>query len=210
MDRLTQMSTFVKVVDLGGFAAAARNLGIAPSIVTTHVQALEQRLGARLLNRNTRHVSPTEAGGAYYARCLDLLRRVEEADEFVGTMQSTPRGVLRLNSSLLLPQIITPVISQYAAKYPEVSVRLIVTGRLVDLVEEQYDLAVRHKGPDNPGLIVRKLIEYRFLVCGSPRYFENGRSRHDRQTWRITTASSTLIPRKASVGPFSIHPMMCI
>jgi DNA-binding transcriptional LysR family regulator len=172
MDQLTYMSTFVKVIERGGFAAAARELHLAPSIVTAHVQALEKRLGARLLNRTTRRVSPTEAGEAYYARCMDLLQRVEEADEFVGTIQNAPRGGLRLNSSLLLPSLITPVISRYSALYPEVSVRLIVTGRMVDLVEEQYDIAVRHKQPANPGLIVRKLAEFRFLVCGSPRYFE--------------------------------------
>lgn len=172
MDQLTYMATFVKVVERGGFAAAARELDVAPSIVTAHVQALEKRLGARLLNRTTRRVNLTEAGEAYYARCMDLLKRVEEADEFVGTIQNVPRGILRLNASLLLPSVITPVISRYTAAYPEVSVRLIVTGRMVDLVEEQYDLAIRHKRPSNPGLIVRTLAEFRFLVCGSPRYFE--------------------------------------
>ena len=171
MDQLNQMSTFVKVVERGGFSAAARDLDVAPSVVTSHIQALEKRLGARLLNRNTRHVNPTEAGEAYYQRCADLLRRVEEADEIVGSMQTTPTGVLRLNASLLVPHLITPVISEYAARYPGVSVRLMVTGRMVDLIEENYDMAVRHKAPPNPGLIVRKVADYRFLVCGSPSYF---------------------------------------
>jgi DNA-binding transcriptional LysR family regulator len=171
MDQLNQMSTFVKVVERGGFSAAARDLNVAPSVVTSHVQALEKRLGARLLNRNTRHVHPTEAGEAYYQRCADLLKRVEEADEIVNSMQSTPAGVLRLNASLLVPHLITPVISEYAAWYPSVSVRLMVTGRMVDLIEENYDMAVRHKAPPNPGLIVRKVANYRFLVCGSPAYF---------------------------------------
>ena len=171
MDQLNQMSTFVKVVERGGFSAAARDLGVAPSVVTSHVQALEKRLGARLLNRNTRHVNPTEAGEAYYQRCADLLRKVEEADDIVSSMQTTPTGVLRLNASLLVPHLITPVISEYAARYPGISVRLMVTGRMVDLIEENYDMAVRHKAPPNPGLIVRKVADYRFLVCGSPSYF---------------------------------------
>jgi len=172
MDQLNQMATFVQVVERGGFSAAARELGVAPSVVTSHIQALEKRLGARLLNRNTRHVGPTEAGEAYYRRCTDLLRRVEEADEIVGSMQTTPTGVLRLNASMLVPNLITPVISEYAARYPGVSVRLTVTGRPVDLIEENYDIAVRHKAPSNPGLIVRKIAEFRFVVCGSPKYFE--------------------------------------
>ncbi len=172
MDQLHQMATFVQVVEHGGFSAAAREIGVAPSVVTTQIQALEKRLGARLLNRNTRHVNPTEAGEAYYRRCTDLLRRVEEADEIVGSMQTTPTGVLRLNASVLVPNLITPVISGYAAHYPGVSVRLTVTGRMVDLIEDNYDIAVRHKAPPNPGLIVRKVADYRFMVCGSPKYFE--------------------------------------
>jgi DNA-binding transcriptional LysR family regulator len=99
MDRVDQITTFVRVVELGGFAAAARDLGAAPSAVTTHIQALEQRLGARLLNRNTRHVKPTEVGEAYYKHCLDILSRLEEAESLVASMQAKPRGVLRLNTS---------------------------------------------------------------------------------------------------------------
>ena len=80
MDRFDQITTFVRVVELGGFAAAARDLGVAPSLVTTHIQALEQRLGARLLNRNTRHVKPTEVGEAYYKHGVDILNRLEQAE----------------------------------------------------------------------------------------------------------------------------------
>src|SRR6266700_7639528 len=83
MDKLGQITTFVRVVELGGFSAAARDLRVAPSVVTTHIQALEQRLGVRLLNRNTRSVKPTEVGEAYYQRSLDLLKRFEIADDYV-------------------------------------------------------------------------------------------------------------------------------
>jgi DNA-binding transcriptional LysR family regulator len=88
MDRFDQISTFVRVVELGGFAAAARDLGVAPSLVTTHIQALEQRLGARLLNRNTRHVKPTEVGEAYYKYCVDVISRFDEAEALVESMQA--------------------------------------------------------------------------------------------------------------------------
>jgi DNA-binding transcriptional LysR family regulator len=87
MDRFDQISTFVRVVELGGFAAAARDLGVAPSLVTTHIQALEQRLGARLLNRNTRHVKPTEVGEAYYKYCVDVISRFDEAEALVDSTQ---------------------------------------------------------------------------------------------------------------------------
>jgi len=173
MDRFDQIATFVRVVELGGFSAAARDLGMAASVVTTQIQALEQRLGARLLNRNTRSVKVTEVGEAYYRRCVDLLGRLEQADGFVESMQTTPRGMLRVNTSLALADLVTPVISEYTAQFPDISVRLIATGRQVDFIEEQFDVSIRHMMPTNGSLIVRKLADYDFVVCASPKYFAN-------------------------------------
>jgi DNA-binding transcriptional LysR family regulator len=173
MDKLAQITTFVRVVELGGFSAAARDLHVAPSVVTTQIQALEQRLGVRLLNRNTRSVKPTEVGEAYFARCVDLLKRFEVADDYVQSMQDAPRGVLRLNVALPLADLVTPVVSGYTAQYPEVSVRMIMSGRDLDLIEDQFDLAVRHRMPSNGSLIVRKLAEASLIVCASPKYFAN-------------------------------------
>src|SRR5262245_5778425 len=138
MDRFDQITTFVRVVELRGFSAAARDLGVAPSVVTSHVQALERRLGARLLNRNTRHVRPTDVGQAYYRHCVDLLKRFEEADGLVESMQATPRGLLRVNTSIPIADLVTPVIADYTAQFPGVSVRVISTGREVDLIAEQF------------------------------------------------------------------------
>ena len=171
MDKLAQITTFVRVVELGGFSAAARDLQVAPSVVTTQIQALEQQLGVRLLNRNTRSVKPTEVGEAYYERCLDLLKRLEVADDYVQSMQAVPRGVLRLNVSLSLIDLVTPVISDYTEQHPDVSVRMIMSAREVDLIEEQFDLAIRHRMPSNGSLIVRKLAEFHLVVCASPKYF---------------------------------------
>jgi DNA-binding transcriptional LysR family regulator len=171
MDRFDQIATFVRVVELRGFSAAARDLGVAPSVVTSHIQALERRLGARLLNRNTRHVRPTDVGQAYYRHCVDLLRRFEEADGLVESTQATPRGLLRVNTSIPIGDLITPVIADYTAQFPGVSVRVISTGREVDLIEEHFDVAIRHTMPENESLIVRKLAEYHFVVCAAPKYF---------------------------------------
>jgi DNA-binding transcriptional LysR family regulator len=173
MDRFDQIATFVRVVQLQGFSAAARDLGVAPSVVTTHIQALEQRLGARLLNRNTRTVKPTEVGDTYYRRCIDLLSRFEQADGLVESMQATPRGVLRVNTSIPLVDLIMPVISEYTAQFPDVSVRMIATGRHVDFIEEQFDVAIRHSLPPNGSLITRKLAEFELILCASPKYFAN-------------------------------------
>ena len=99
MDRMTSMATFVKVVESGGFSAAARTLSMSPSMVTAHVQSLEERLGVRLLNRSTRRVSLTEVGHAYYERCLQILAEADDADQIAQAQQSTPRGTLRRGST---------------------------------------------------------------------------------------------------------------
>ena len=111
------MATFVKVVESEGFSAAARALGISPSMATTHVRFLEERLGVRLLNRSTRRVSLTEAGQVYYERCLQILTEVEDADRAAQALQSTPRGTLRLNTSVAIPPFLAPVIAEFVTLY---------------------------------------------------------------------------------------------
>jgi DNA-binding transcriptional LysR family regulator len=170
MDRMTSMATFVKVVESGGFSAAARTLSMSPSMVTAHVQALEERLGVRLLNRSTRRVSLTEVGHAYYERCLQILAEADDADQIAQALQSTPRGTLRLNTSIAIPPLLAPVIAEFVALYPEVSVNLTMTDRMIDLVEEGFDLAVRNMAVPDSSLVVRRVATYRFVVCGAPGY----------------------------------------
>jgi DNA-binding transcriptional LysR family regulator len=171
MDRITSMTTFVKVVDTGGFSSAARALSLSPSVVTNHIQALEERLGVRLLNRSTRKVSLTEVGHAYYDRCIRIIAELDDADQVAEALQSKPRGTLRLNTAVALPQIIAPVIAEFVALYPEASVSIVATGRMVDLVDEGFDLAIRITPTPTSSLIVRRLAGYRFAVYGAPDYF---------------------------------------
>jgi DNA-binding transcriptional LysR family regulator len=171
MDRMTSMSTFVKVVGTGGFSAAARSLGVAPSMVTAHIQALEERLEVRLLNRSTRRVSVTEVGQAYYERCVQILAEVDNADQIAQALQSTPRGTLRLNTSVVIPQLISSVISEFVSLYPEAGVDIVTSDRMVDLVEDGFDLSIRVTPVPDSSLIVRRLASYRFVVCGAPGYF---------------------------------------
>src|SRR5919201_2395137 len=171
MDRMTSMATFVKVVESGGFSAAARVLSMSPSMVTTHVQSLEELLGVRLLNRSTRRVSLTEVGHAYYERCLQILADVEDADQIAQALQSTPRGTLRLNTSVAIPPFLAPVITEFTALYPDVTIDLTMTDRMIDLVEDGFDLAVRNMAIPDSSLVTRRVATYRFVVCGSPDYF---------------------------------------
>jgi DNA-binding transcriptional LysR family regulator len=170
MDRMTSMATFVKVVESGGFSAAARALSISPSMVTAHVQALEERLGVRLLNRSTRKVGLTEVGQAYYQRCLQILVEVDDADNVAQALQSTPRGTLRLNTAIAIPPLLAPVIAEYATLHPDVTVDLTMTDRMIDLVEDGFDLAVRNMPVPDSALIARRVATYRFVVCGAPSY----------------------------------------
>lgn len=174
MDRLTSMTTFVKVVEHGGFAAAARTLGIAPSAATNHVQALEERLGVRLLNRSTRKLSLTEIGESYFSRCLQILADMDEAERSAQVMHATPRGTLIVNTSLAIPALLAPVIAEYTALYPDIAVDLRMTDQMVDLVDTGADLAVRKAPNPDSSLVVRRVATFHLVVCGAPDYF----SRH--------------------------------
>jgi DNA-binding transcriptional LysR family regulator len=170
MDRVSSMLSFVKVVENGGFSAAARQLNLANSVVTTHVKSLEERLGVQLLNRTTRNVSLTEAGRGYYERCVQILSEIEDAEEAAQVLQSKPRGILRLNTSSALPPLIASSLADYNDLYPDVTVRLTATSRMIDLVEEGFDLAIRFAAIPDSSLIIRRLASYRMVICASPQY----------------------------------------
>lgn len=172
MDRLTSLTAFVRVVDAGGFSAAGRKLNMSTTMVSNHVQALEDRLGARLLNRTTRKVSLTEIGKGYYDRCVQILADIEQADDIAGALQSTPRGTLRVYTNTHLVQFLSPVVAEFLAAYPDVKVDLVIGERNVDLIDENFDLAVRMIPSPDSSLIVRSLATWRHVLCCSHGYIE--------------------------------------
>jgi DNA-binding transcriptional LysR family regulator len=172
MDSILNIATFVKVVEAKGFAAASRKLDMSPSTVTAHVQDLEQRLGARLLNRNTRSISLTEIGKAYYERCLQILADVDEANNVVQELQSTPRGTLRLNVSVGIPLLLAPVVAEFTSLYPDVKLGVTLSDRMLGMVEEGIDLAIRSFPMPDSSLIVRRVGSFRVQIWGAPSYFE--------------------------------------
>ena len=172
MDRLTSLEVFSKVVDSGGFSAAGRRLNMSTTMVSNHVQALEDRLGARLLNRTTRKVSLTEVGRAYYDRCIQILADIEQADDVAGALQSTPRGTLRVYTATHIVQFVAPVITEFLAAYPDVKVDLSMGERTIDLIEEGFDVAIRLTPPPDSSLIVRSLATWRHVLCCSQAYIE--------------------------------------
>ncbi len=170
MDRVSSMLSFVKVVEHGGFSSAARQLNLATSVVTTHVKALEERLQVRLLNRTTRTVSLTEAGRAYYERCVQILSEIEDAEDAIQVLQSKPRGTLRINTSPAVPLVIAPSIAEHNELYPDVTIHLTATSRMLDLVEQGFDLAIWYAGAPDLSLIRKHLASYRSILCASPAY----------------------------------------
>lgn len=172
MDRLTSLTAFVRVVDSGGFSAASRKLGMSTTMVSNHVQALEERLGARLLNRTTRKVSLTEVGRVYYDRCTRILADLEEADDVAGALQSAPRGTLRVYTATHLVQFVAPMVGEFLISYPEVEIELIMGEREIDLIDEGFDLAIRMTPPPDSSLIIRRLATWRHVLCCSPAYLE--------------------------------------
>ena len=172
MDRLTSLTAFVRVVDSGGFSAAGRHLNMSTTMVSNHVQSLEDRLGARLLNRTTRKVSLTEIGRAYYDRCTQILADIEQADDIAGAMQSTPRGTLRVYTATHIIPFIAPVVGEFLAAYPDVKVDLTMGERVIDILDEGFDIAVRLTPPPDSSLIVRSLATWRHVLCCSPSYLE--------------------------------------
>jgi DNA-binding transcriptional LysR family regulator len=170
MDRLTSLTVFGQVVECGGFSAAGRRLNMSVTMVSNHIQSLEGRLGARLLNRTTRKVSLTETGKAYYERSRQILLDLEEADRIADVLQSTPRGTLRVHANTQLVRFLSPVIDEFLALYPGVSLELTTGERMVDLIEEGFDLAVRAVPPPDSSLIVRRLTPWRHILCCAPPY----------------------------------------
>jgi DNA-binding transcriptional LysR family regulator len=164
------MSSFVQVVDSGSFSGAARQLKLSQAAVTGHVQSLEQQLGIRLLNRTTRKISLTEEGAQLHQRCTRILAEVAEVECFASSLQLAPRGRLRLNTDVTLARVIAPVVSDYVLIYPEMSVELIMTDQIGDLVEAQFDLAIHAGSVLVSSLIQRRLGKAQRVICASPIY----------------------------------------
>lgn len=172
MDKLTSMMVFTRVAKAGSFSSAADELGMSRAMVTKHVMFLEENLGVRLLNRTTRRLSITEPGSAYLERCLLILDEIEEIETSVGTLQSEPRGLLKIAAPPYFgTHHLIPAISDYHKLYPEVEFEVILRGRLVDVIEEAMDLAIHLDQLADSSLVARNIASSRLLVCGSPEYF---------------------------------------
>lgn len=171
MDTLEAMRVFVAVVERNGFSAAAQALDMSTAGVTRQVAALEKRLSTRLLHRTTRRVSPTSAGAAYYAQCVRLLAEFDALEASIGAQALEPSGTLRINAPVSWGIArLGPLLASYRERFPQVELDLALSDRLVDMVEEGYDVAIRITREPSPTLIARRLGESRVSLCAAPAY----------------------------------------
>jgi DNA-binding transcriptional LysR family regulator len=171
MDRFTALRVFAQVVESGGFSRAADRLGLSTTAVSRQVAELEAHLQTRLLNRTTRRLSVTESGQAFYGRAVQLLHDLEEAEQEASKAAITPRGTIRLTTSLNFgTRQVAPAIAAFVARHPGVKFDVQLSDRTVDLVEEGFDLAIRIGGGGSDNLVARKLGETRLVACASPEY----------------------------------------
>lgn len=173
MDRLTEMEAFVQVVEQGGFSEAARRVGLSKSAISKQIATLEARLGARLLNRTTRRVSPTEIGLAYYEKALLVLKTAAEADAMVTAMQAAPQGLLRVSAPVNLGErLLSASVAAFLTQHPNISVELCLEDRYVDLLSEGYDVAIRIGKLSDSSLMAKKLGLAAMRIVAAPAYLD--------------------------------------
>jgi len=171
MSSLTEISIFVKVVELSSFTAAAEALEMSQPVVSKAVSRLEEKLGARLLNRTTRRLSLTEAGSELYRRSVRALAEIEDAELEVARFQTEPRGTLRISAPMSFSILhLGRLLPSFTERFPGVTVELHLDDRQVDLVEEGFDLAIRVGRLQDSTLIARKIAPCRQVLCASPAY----------------------------------------
>ena len=173
MDSLVSMRVFCLVAELRSFAAAAQRLRISPAMASKHVMQLEKRLGTRLLNRTSRRVSLSESGALYFEQARQMLDSLDEVEAAVSKATVVPRGTLRLTAPVWMANtIFASVLADYQARYPDVRLDVDLSGRLVNLVEEGFDLALRATAAPDEALIARPITNVPFYMVAAPAYLE--------------------------------------
>ncbi|MEN3291261.1 MAG: LysR family transcriptional regulator, transcriptional activator for dmlA [Burkholderiales bacterium] len=173
MNQVSELSFFTLVVKEGSLSAAARELGVTPPSVSKRLAQMEARLGVQLLNRTTRRLSLTDEGELYQANASRILAEIAEMEQLVSRNRAAPKGLLRVNAPLGFGRIyITPLVSKFVKRYPEVEVQLQLTDRPLNLVEEAFDVGIRFGELPDTRLIARKLAPNRRLLCAAPSYLK--------------------------------------
>jgi DNA-binding transcriptional LysR family regulator len=174
MDKFESIRAFTQVVEAGGFAAAARQMGLSRSAVNKLVINLENNLQTQLLHRTTRTVTPTAAGRAFYQRCTNILADLEEAELALTQLQEEPKGSLRINGPMTFGILyLAPIVAEFMAQYPELHVELSLNDRFIDPIEEGFDVTVRiAKAQESSSLVMHHLAPSPIVLCAAPSYLQ--------------------------------------
>jgi DNA-binding transcriptional LysR family regulator len=216
MDRFQEMQVFLTVAEEESFASAAKRLNMSASSVTRAVAALEERIGTLLLARTTRNLHVTEAGQRYQEDCRRILAELVEAEESAVGNHANPRGQLAITASVMFGDLfVTPLLVEYLAAHPDVQIKALLVDRVVNMVEEGIDVAVRigHLPDSTQPASAIKVGEVRRVLCASPAYLaEHGRPQHPddlKQARLIVSSTSTLVSEwefASAAGPLAIKP----
>ncbi|WP_186012487.1 LysR family transcriptional regulator [Burkholderia gladioli] len=173
MDLLKAMTVFVRVVESGSLSAAALACDLSPTMVGNHLQALEARLGTRLLHRTTRKQQLSAFGQAYYERCIEILGLVDDSERLALDHLATPRGRLRVTAPVVFSnECLIPSLADYYARYPEVRLDVVATDALTNLIDDGFEAAIRVGAPGSEDVVARPLAPYRLMLCASKAYLK--------------------------------------
>jgi LysR family transcriptional regulator AphB len=170
---LNELAVFTYVVEHGGFTAAAEATQLPKSNISRRIASLEERLGVRLLERTTRKVHVTEIGDIYYRHCRRMLDEADDADLYVEQAMESPRGTLRVSATVNVgQQLLAPLVAEFMSQYPEVQFELVWTNRLIDVIDEGFDLAIRIGALQDSSLVARRLGQWRLVLYASAEYLK--------------------------------------
>ena len=182
MQDLAAMAIFAQVIESKSFSAAADEVGLSKSAISKQISRLEENLGVRLINRTTRRLSLTDAGRRFYIHCARLVAEAQEAERAVTSLQQEPKGDLRINAPMSFANLhLAPLIPEFLARYPKLTLDLDLTDRYVDPWQEGYDLSIRIGRLEDSSLIARRIAPFRRVICAAPDYIaRHGQPRHPR------------------------------
>lgn len=173
MTAISDLDIFARVARTGNMSAAGREMGLSPAVVSKRVSLLEERLGARLFQRTTRHLTLTETGEGYFKRVVDILSLVEEAEDFVSRRNTTPRGQLKITAPTTFSRLhIAPYLADFISKYPEIDLDFQITDNMFDIVRDGFDLAIRIGELEDSSLVAKKLAPDARVMCAAPKYLD--------------------------------------
>ena len=203
MDKLRGMETFIAVVECGSFTDAASRLEMSAVMVGKYIALTERELGTRLLERNTRRQSLTDAGRVYYEEAKRVLEQVAIAESSVERLRLAPAGTLRISAPTSFGAcVIAPLTASFLQAWPDVRIELDLTNRMIDLVDEGFDLAIRIGDIHHTDLVAKYLCPYRMVICAAPAYLaRHGTPRQSyRRIWSITFACPIRCGRRVMSG----------